>query len=114
MDKRSGSGNQKGSGSMRIGYAVAVAALLAGSPAMAQVIIGGGDNDAARHEYRADQDRAAGRQEMNEARGEAARGDYRDAARDQTEAHHDWNAARHQEQDAARDSNGGVTVELGH
>ncbi len=98
---------------MRIGYAVAVAAaLLAGTPAMAELTITSGDNDAARHEYRADQDRAAGRQEMNEARGEAARGDYRDAARDQAEARHDWNAARHQEQDADRDSN--ATVRFGH
>lgn len=99
---------------MRIGYAVAVAALLAGTPAMAQVIVGGGDNDSTRHEYRADQDRAAGRQEMNDARHEAARGDYRDASRDQAEAHQDWKGARHQEHDADRDSNGGVRVEVGH
>ena len=99
---------------MRIGYAVAVAALLAGTPAMAQVIVGGGDNDAARHEQRADQDRSAGRQELSEAHHEAARGDYRDAARDQAEAHQDWNGARHQEHDADHDSNGGVRVEVGH
>lgn len=99
---------------MRIGYAVAVVALLAGTPAMADLSITAGDNDAARHEYRADQDRAAGRQEMNEARGEAARGDYRDAARDQAEARHDFNAARHQEHEADRDNDGGVRVQLGH
>ena len=46
---------------MRIGYAVAVAALLAGTPVMAQVIISGGDPIAAQqHQYQADQDRAAG------------------------------------------------------
>jgi hypothetical protein len=112
MEGRSGIGYQQRSVAMRMGYAVAVAALLAGTPAMAQVTITSGDNDAARHEYRADQDRAAGRQEMNEARGEAARGDYRDAARDQTEARQDWSAARHQQQDANRDS--GTTVVLGH
>jgi hypothetical protein len=100
---------------MRIGYAVAVAALLAGTPAMADFsITAGGDNASARHAYRADQDRAAGRQEMNEARGEAARGDYRDAARDQAEARQDWRAARQQDHAADRDDNDGVRLRIGH
>jgi hypothetical protein len=97
---------------MRISYAAAVAAMLAGTPAMAQVIVG--DNDAARHEQHADQDRSAGRQEMNEARHEATRGDYRDAARDQAEAHQDLNAARHQNHEADHDRGSGVRVEVGH
>jgi len=99
---------------MRISYAAAVAVMLAGTPAMAQVIVGGGDNDAARHEQRADQDRSAGHQEMNEARHEAARGDYRDAARDQGEANQDLKAARHHEHEADHDSDGGVRVKVGH
>ncbi len=52
---------------MRTAYAVGLAAFLAVSPAMAQVIIGGGDNDAARHEAQAQQDRADAHQDMNQA-----------------------------------------------
>ena len=98
---------------MRIGYAVAISAFLAGTPAMAQLVIGR-DNDSARHEYRADQDRAAGRQEMNQAREDAARGDYADAARDQQAARDDWRAAHHERHDADRDrDNNGLTLQLG-
>lgn len=97
---------------MRTGYAAVMASLLASAPAMAQMVIGG-DNDSARHEYQADQDRAAGRQEMGQARANAARGDYAAAARDQQAAHQDWHAAHHERHDADRDSNGGVTVQLG-
>jgi hypothetical protein len=100
---------------MRIGYAVAVAALLAGTPVMAQVIISGGDPIAAQqHQYQADQDRAAGRQNMEAAHQQAAMGNYGAAERDREAAHEDWHAARHQEHDADRDSSGGVTVQLGH
>ena len=100
---------------MRISYAVAVTALLASAPAMAQVIIGGGDpNAAAQHQYQADQDRAAGRQNMQASRDEAAMGNYGAAERDRQAAHQDWHAANHQEHDADRDSSGGVTVQLGH
>ena len=100
---------------MRIGYAVAAAALLAGTPAMAQVIIGGGDpNAAAQHQYQADQDRAAGHQNMEAAHQQAAMGNYSAAAQDRAAAHEDWHAAHHQENDAARDSSGGVTVQIGH
>jgi len=100
---------------MRIGYAVAVAALLAGTPAMAQVIIGGPDNGAAaQHQAQSDQDRAAGRQNMEDAHHEAAMGNYSAAAQDQQAAHQDWHAAHHQEHAADRDSSGGVTVQLGH
>jgi hypothetical protein len=112
MEKRSCPVNQQGRLAMRIGYAAVMAALLVSAPAMAQVIIGG-DNDSVRHEQRADQDRAAGRQEMGQARADAARGDYADAARDQQAAREDWHAAHHQQHDADRDSNGGVTVQLG-
>jgi len=99
---------------MRICYALAMAGFLAGSPAMAQVVIGGG-NDAARHEYRADQERAAGRHDMHEARERAAVGDYRGAAREQAEARQHWGEAREQRERAEHDANrGGVRVEIGH
>lgn len=100
---------------MRIGYAVAVAALLASTSAMAQITIGGGDpNDAQRHEWRANQDRGEGRQEMNDARQQAAMGNYGAAAQDQQAARQDWHAAHDQQRDAQRDDNGGVSVQFGH
>jgi hypothetical protein len=100
---------------MRIGYAVAVATCLAGTPAMAQVIVGTPDNGAAQyHQYQADRDRAAGRQNMEAAHREAAEGNYGAAAQDREAAHEDWHAAHHQEHDAARDSNGGVVIMPGH
>ena len=99
---------------MRIGYAMAVTAILAASPAMAQITIGGGDPYASsQHQYQADQDRAAGRQNMEAAHQEAAMGNYGAAERDREAAHEDWRASHHQEHDADRDNNGGVTVRLG-
>jgi hypothetical protein len=97
---------------MRTAYAFGLAAFLAVSPAMAQVIIGGGDNDAARHEAQAQQDRADVHQDMNQARRDAAVGNYGAAAQEQRDAHHDWRQAQHQQHDADRDSNGGVTVQI--
>ena len=100
---------------MRIGYAAAVAALLAGSPAMAQVVIGTPDNGAAQqHQNQADQDRALGRENMDAARQQAAMGNYGAAQQDQQQAHQDWHAAHRQEHAADRDSSGGVVVQLGH
>jgi hypothetical protein len=115
MEKRSGFSNQQRSVAMRIGYAMAVAAFVAATPAMAQVTIsGGGDPYAAQqHQYQSDQDRAAARQNMNAAHQEAAMGNYGAAAQDQQAAHQDWRAANHQEHDAQRDESGGVTVQLG-
>jgi len=99
---------------MRFGYTLAVAALLAASPAMAQVVIGTGDpNAASAHQYQADQDRSAGRANMDAARQEEAMGNYGAAARDREAAHEDWHAAHHQQRDADRDGNGGVTFEFG-
>jgi hypothetical protein len=117
MEKRSGFRNYEGSIAMRIGYAVAVAALLASTSAMAQVTITTGGSDpyaAQQHQYQSDRDRTAGRQEMNDARQQAAVGNYGAAAHDQQAAHQDWHAAQHQEHDAQRDESGGVTVQLGH
>jgi len=70
---------------MRIFPAFATAAFLAASPCMAQV---NGDNDAARHEYRAQQQERAAQRDEHKAREDAAMGDRRDAAREQAEAQH--------------------------
>ena len=96
---------------MRTADAFGLAAFLAVSPAMAQVIIGGGNNDAA-HEAQAQQDRADARQDMNQARRDAAVGNYGAAAQEQRDAHHDWRQAQHQQHDADRDGNHGVTVQI--
>jgi hypothetical protein len=99
---------------MRKAYALGLAAFLAASPAMADVVIGGGDNDAARHEQRAMQNRSAARQDNAAARERAALGDYRGAAREQNAARQEWRDANHQEYKADRDDHGGVRVDIGH
>ncbi len=98
---------------MRIGYAAALAAFLAATPAMAQLTITNSNDEFARHEYNANQDHAAGRQNMEAAHQEAAMGNYGAAARDQQAAHEDWHAAHHQRYDANRDANSGVTLHIG-
>jgi hypothetical protein len=100
---------------MRKAYALGLAAFLAASPAMADVVIGGGDNDSVRHEQRADQDRAAARHDMGEAREHAAMGDFHGAAREQNEARHEWRDANRQERkaDTDRDDRGGVRLQFG-
>ena len=80
---------------MRIGFAVAIAACLAGSPAMADVVIGT-DHDATRHEDRANQERDAAHHDM-------------DKAREHTVAAHDQE--RRGDNDKDRE---GVRVEIGH
>jgi len=97
---------------MRIGYALTVAAMLASAPAMAQVIVTSPGNDSAAHQAQADQDRAMAHQERNDARAEAAQGNYGNAARDQAQAHADWHAAHQQEHAADRDASGGVAVQI--
>ncbi len=100
---------------MRTAYALGLAAFLAASPAMADVVIGGGDHDAVRHEQRADQDRAAARHDQAEAQRHAAVGDYRGAAREQNEARHESRDAIHQERKADSDDHGGrFHVDIGH
>jgi hypothetical protein len=90
---------------MRIGYIVAMAGLLACSPAMAQVVITAPNNGAAAvHEDRADQARDAGHQNMDAARANAAVGNYSAAAQDQAAAHQDMHAAHQEEQRGARGS----------
>src|ERR1700722_17190496 len=95
---------------MRTVYALGLSAFMAVSPAMAQVIIGGGG--ASRHEAEARQDRGEARQDSAEARQRAAMGDYRGAARDQHEAQQAQRDANHQERRAEHDSNG-TTIQLG-
>ncbi len=100
---------------MRIGYAMAAAALLAATPAMAQITIGGGDRDAARRtSINADRDRTAGRQNMEAAHRRRRWATIAPRIATKQAAHEDWHAAHHQEHDADRDSRGGVTVQLGH
>jgi hypothetical protein len=89
---------------MRSIYGAALIAVLAATPAMAQVIIQTQDPNTARHEQRAMQERADARWAHQEAQRRAARGDYAGAAQAQNEARHDWHAARHQERDAQRGS----------
>jgi hypothetical protein len=98
---------------MRINYVFALVAALASTPAFAQVVVTTPGNDAAGHQYQADQDRAAGRQAMHAAHENAAMGNYGAAAQDQAIARQDWHSAHHQEHAARRDSNGGVSIQLG-
>jgi len=99
---------------MRFGYAVAIAACLGGSPAMAELVIGG-DHDSARHEDRADQQREAAHHDMDEARQKAAVGNFRGAAHEQAEAREHRSEAREHERRADRDrDHDGVRVEIGH
>jgi len=98
---------------MRVSYALAVAAFLAATPAMAQVSITTGNGDSAQHQYDANQDRAAGHANMEASHQEAAMGNYGAAARDREAAHEDWHAAHHQEHAADRDANSGVTLRVG-
>ena len=95
---------------MRKIYSLGMAAFLIASPAMARVVIGGG-NDAARHEQRAQQDRYDARRDAAQAQRDAAVGDYRSAARDQQQARHDMHDAQRQERRAERDS--GVNLQFG-
>ncbi len=97
---------------MRTAYALGLAAFLAASPAMADVVIGT-DNDSARHDMRAQQDRNDARQDQAQAQRDASMGDYRGAAREQDEARHEMHDANRHDRKADRDDHGGVTVELG-
>jgi hypothetical protein len=96
---------------MRISYALAVAGLLACGPAMAQVVITApAPATSSAHDYQADQDRAAGHQNMDAARANAAVGNYSAAAQDQAAAHQDMHAAHQQERAADRDASGAPVI----
>jgi len=94
---------------MRSIYAAAFTEMLAAGPAMGQVVIQTQDPDAARHERRAQQERADARFENQQARRRAAVGDYAGAAEAQRDAHRDWHAARRQDE-RARDESGAVII----
>jgi hypothetical protein len=98
---------------MRQALAYSLAAFLMASPAMAQVVIGG-NNDSARHEQNAQQDRTDARQDHADAQRDAAMGNYGDAAHAQREAHNEWRNAHRQQSDTNQDGNGGVKVQIGH
>ena len=89
---------------MRTFSAIALAASLYAIPATSQVIFQVPNGDAARHEQRAQQDRADARAEHRQAQIDAAMGNYGAAAEEQREARHDWQAARRQEERAREDS----------
>jgi hypothetical protein len=89
---------------MRTFSAIALAASLYAVPAMSQVIFQVPDNDAARHEQRAQQDRSDARAEHRQAQMDAAMGNYGAAAEEQRDARRDWHAARRQEERARDDS----------
>jgi hypothetical protein len=93
---------------MRTFSAIALAASLYAIPAMSQVIFQVPDSDAARHEQRAQQDRADARAEHRQAQMDAATGNYGAAAQEQRDARHDWRAARNQEERARDDSSIGI------
>jgi hypothetical protein len=95
---------------MRTFSAIALAASLYAVPAMSQVIFQVPDSDAARHEQRAQRDRADARAEHREAQMDAAMGNYGAAAQDQREARRDWHDAQRQDDRARGDS---TTVILG-
>lgn len=95
---------------MRVGHVVGVLALLAGTPALAQVVVTTPGTSSGYHEYRAQQSREAAHQDMRAARANAAVGNYAAAAQDQEAAHRNWHEAHHQEHRAERDASGRVIV----
>jgi outer membrane murein-binding lipoprotein Lpp len=74
---------------------------------MAQVIISGPDNDAARHQYHADQQEHAAQRDAYKARVDAAHGDYGAAQHEQNKAIEHQEDAQHQEHRAVEDSQPG-------
>jgi len=93
---------------MRGTCAIALGAFLVAAPAMGQVIIQSPNGDAARHEERAQQDRADAHVARREAERRAAVGDYHGAAEANREAHRDWRDAHRQENRAQVDPGGYV------
>ncbi len=94
---------------MRMTYAIAVAASLLAAPAMGQVIIQTPNGDSARHQEQADQDRSAAHAEHEQARTDAAMGNYGAAAQAQAGARQDWHAANRQEH-RADEGTGAVVI----
>jgi hypothetical protein len=89
---------------MRIFPALLAASALVATPCMAQVIISGPDNDAARHQYRADQQQHAAQRDAYKARVDAAQGNYVATQREQDKSIEHQENAQHQEHRAVEDS----------
>lgn len=94
---------------MRTQIAIALAASLIAAPAMGQVILQVPNGDASAHAAQAEQYRADAHAAHQQARMDAATGNYDAAAEAQHQAHRDWHAANRQD-DAARDSSGAVII----
>jgi hypothetical protein len=97
---------------MRIFPALAAASFLVATPCMAQVIISGPGNDAARHEYNAQRQANAAQHDEYKARVDAAEGNYGAAQHEQDKAIEHQDRAQHQANRAAEDSQGGVQVQI--
>ena len=96
---------------MRVGHVVGVLALLAGTPAMAQVVVTTPAAPASGyHQDRADESREAAHQDMRAAHANAAVGNYGAAAADQQAARENRHVAHHEEHQVMRDSSGNVIV----
>jgi hypothetical protein len=91
---------------MRVFPAFAVASALAATPCVAQVM-SGPDNDAARHQYHADQQQHAAQHDAYKARADAAQGNYGAAQREHDKAIDHQADAQHQEHRAIEDSQTG-------
>jgi hypothetical protein len=82
---------------MRIFSAFAIAASLAATPSMAQVVVvSPGGSDSARHEENADHQEHKAQRDDQHAHQDAAAGDYRGAAHEQANAQDHQVAAQHQ------------------
>ena len=97
---------------MRLFAALATASILAATPCLAQVVIATPDNDAARHQQRADQQEHAAQRDEYKAHVDAAEGNYRGAQREQDKAVDHQEDAQHQEHRAVEDSHSGVVVQV--
>lgn len=92
---------------------LAAMSCLAATPVLAQIVIAPADNGAARHEYRADQQEGAAQHDAAKARMDASEGNYGAAQHEQDKAVDHQDRAQDQENRAARDSQGGVSVQIG-
>jgi hypothetical protein len=89
---------------MRIFPVLAAASALVATPCIAQVIISGPDNDAARHQYRANQQEHEAQRDAYKARVDAAQGNYGAAQRERDSSIEHQENAQHQEHRAVEDS----------
>jgi hypothetical protein len=98
---------------MRILSAFTIAAFVAATPCMAQVVITPSVGDTTRHDDRAEHHEYKAQRDAQHAREDASVGDYRGAAHEQAEAQHHQAIAQDQQQRADQDRRPGVHVEIG-